>query len=506
MAINLPRSTFRLGGDSRSSRLMDSSRPTVFVADDNLVLLQGLDRALSANGYSVRTATDGRAVMELMESAPEPPDLLLLDVMMPEMTGLDVLHTVHGDGRWADLPVVLITAKHDVTLPAAAIRGGAVDFLAKPFRLGELMARVEAHVHRHRELRRAREEARVRTEVVQIVRDLNAAVSAEDVFQLVGARLPEVLGGSRGVVAVFERGEENGQVATISGVPADETPEEVRCPRALRGALAERAAARADGAGIAPLFGEDAGELSEGVLVSFPVTSGATGVLAVASGPGAPPLHEDATALMEQVAEGIVQVLGRVQVFENLVAQRRHLHDLAHTDELTGCATRRSLLRSLAEELELARRRDAPLTLVMVDLDAFKEVNDRFGHLAGDAALREVGGWLRGEEALRAGDRVVRYGGDEFLVILPGTGPEGGLRFVERLQAHLAATPLTFPGAAAVRLGASAGVASWPAIPAETPEALIAAADAALYRAKGEGKGKPRPVLPARLPVERIAG
>jgi DNA-binding response OmpR family regulator len=137
-----------------------SHSATVFIADDNPAILQGLDRALSANGYQVRTALSGGEVLALLGSVPHPPDLLLLDVMMPEVSGLEVLRTVRGDTRWTDLPVVLITATNDATLPVSALRDGAVDFLTKPFRLDELLARVDSHVRRHREMRRTREQAR----------------------------------------------------------------------------------------------------------------------------------------------------------------------------------------------------------------------------------------------------------------------------------------------------------------------------------------------------------
>jgi DNA-binding response OmpR family regulator len=119
---------------------------TIFIADDNPILLQGLDRALTASGYAVETAGDGEAVLELLTRSSLLPDLLLLDVMMPKLSGLDVLKRLQEDARWAGVPVMLVTAATDEGLPAQALEGGAVDVLIKPFRLHELLERIEQHV------------------------------------------------------------------------------------------------------------------------------------------------------------------------------------------------------------------------------------------------------------------------------------------------------------------------------------------------------------------------
>lgn len=124
---------------------VDQHCPLVYVAEDNSILLQGLRRALMANGYEVRTASDGAAMLRLLESDSPSPDLLLLDVMMPEMSGVDLLRTLRAGPRWRDLPVVLITAATDADVTAAVAMDPAVELLAKPFRLNDLLDRVARH-------------------------------------------------------------------------------------------------------------------------------------------------------------------------------------------------------------------------------------------------------------------------------------------------------------------------------------------------------------------------
>lgn len=137
----------RLGAATRLS-LPDLAPATVFVAEDNPILLQGIGRALTANGYAVATAPDGAALLRLLHAASDPPDLLLLDVMMPEMSGLEVLQAVRTNPRWDGLPVMLITAATDEGLPETARRHGAVDVLPKPFRLHDLLSRIDAYIRR----------------------------------------------------------------------------------------------------------------------------------------------------------------------------------------------------------------------------------------------------------------------------------------------------------------------------------------------------------------------
>ncbi|MCZ2805223.1 diguanylate cyclase [Modestobacter sp. VKM Ac-2983] len=171
--------------------------------------------------------------------------------------------------------------------------------------------------------------------------------------------------------------------------------------------------------------------------------------------------------------------------------ERRTAH-LAHHDELTGLPNRAHVLEHLNLELRRARRSGGSVAAVLLDLDDFKAVNDRFGHAVGDAAL--VGAAARLRSAVRAGDLLGRLGGDEFLVVLAGlpggaqpddAGRPSAAEMVQRVQEHLRAaldTPLQLPGTV-LRIRASSGAAVFPA-DADDPASLLASADAAMYRTK----------------------
>jgi diguanylate cyclase (GGDEF)-like protein len=177
---------------------------------------------------------------------------------------------------------------------------------------------------------------------------------------------------------------------------------------------------------------------------------------------------ELATTLVDQAATALALVRARAE---------------AGTDPVTGVMNHRAMRRRLLEEVGRAVRAGSPLSCMLIDLDNFKLVNDRHGHQAGDAMLREVGQTLVGE--FRAFDRVARYGGDEFVVILPNADLQSAAAAAQRALEHLLAVPSfdTTPGASA-----SIGVAQWQA--PMTVNALLEACDAALLRSKRQGKGR----------------
>jgi diguanylate cyclase (GGDEF)-like protein len=161
----------------------------------------------------------------------------------------------------------------------------------------------------------------------------------------------------------------------------------------------------------------------------------------------------------------------------------------AVTDELTGLFNRRRFQEAMTTEVERARRFNQPLGLVLLDIDDFKAVNDTYGHQQGDLVLREVARVLR--ESSREIDEPARYGGEEMAVALPQTGLQGAYEFAERVRQRIEGLQLELlDGDGTLRVTASFGAASLPHSAKIDKDALVAAADAALYRAKRSGKNR----------------
>ena len=218
-------------------------------------------------------------------------------------------------------------------------------------------------------------------------------------------------------------------------------------------------------------------QLAQPRAIGFPLVVGgaAMGVLGVRPDQGV--LAADKRRIVEAAAALLAVSIKNAQLF-------REVKENSVRDALTGCFTRGHALDVVDAELRRARRSQTPVSMIMFDLDHFKDVNDRHGHLCGDAVLSEVG--KRMKEVLRGSDLKCRYGGEEFLVLLPETPLHGARRVAETLRKEIADRPVPWSGEA-LTITASFGLAQ--ALPGEVNvQAVIARADQALYRAKDDGR------------------
>jgi diguanylate cyclase (GGDEF)-like protein/PAS domain S-box-containing protein len=180
----------------------------------------------------------------------------------------------------------------------------------------------------------------------------------------------------------------------------------------------------------------------------------------------------------------IIDVTERTRAAHKLMALQERLREQSTRDSLTGLYNRRHLDEILGQELISAGEQDYPVSVIMGDLDHFKSVNDRFGHVAGDEVLRTVGRLMMTHA--RAGDICCRYGGEEFLLVLPRVTKDVALERAERLRGAMAAALIPY-GELAIPVTASFGVAAFPD-DGRTGDELIDAADRALYAAKAAGR------------------
>jgi diguanylate cyclase (GGDEF)-like protein len=200
------------------------------------------------------------------------------------------------------------------------------------------------------------------------------------------------------------------------------------------------------------------------------------GTLMVRSDDPARVWQENEVLLLRTVADQLTVAVNHARLFAQIQQQ-------ALTDGLTGCFNRRSFEMQLERDLHLATRMRQPLSLILLDIDEFKKVNDSYGHEAGDVALRMIADVLR--EELRGVDSASRHGGEEFAVILPQATMDGALIVAERLRARIANTLI--PGVGYIT--ASFGVASFPQH-ASSRDTLVGTADRALYTAKSQGRNR----------------
>lgn len=173
---------------------------------------------------------------------------------------------------------------------------------------------------------------------------------------------------------------------------------------------------------------------------------------------------------------------------DELEEKNRELERLSISDGLTGLYNHRHIHGLLQEEFERALRTGERLTVAMFDLDRFKAVNDNYGHQAGDRVLEQFADIL--QQTAREIDRIGRYGGEEFMVVLPETGIEDGVVFVERVRREVARRNFLIGNSETLRMTVSAGVATFPNHGINDPETLVRLADEALYAAKATGRNR----------------
>ncbi|MBU8932732.1 MAG: GGDEF domain-containing protein [candidate division Zixibacteria bacterium] len=212
-------------------------------------------------------------------------------------------------------------------------------------------------------------------------------------------------------------------------------------------------------------------------IASFSLTPDCPGVLAWSGGSPQVSLKDKLQVARTSAAD----LMDNAESFERI-------EEMSYTDGLTGLANQRYFRRRLDEEIQRAKRYDRKLAFIIFDLDGLKATNDTYGHLAGDAVLKQMGGILR--RSIRAIDIIARYGGDEFCIIMPETDATTCLKFMERLKGDVAGTSFVIPGTDE-RLGCtvSLGGAVYPDH-ADVPKQLIHFADMALLEAKSSGRNK----------------
>ncbi|PYQ19438.1 MAG: diguanylate cyclase response regulator [Acidobacteria bacterium] len=176
-----------------------------------------------------------------------------------------------------------------------------------------------------------------------------------------------------------------------------------------------------------------------------------------------------------------------VELQVELIAAREALREQATTDPLTGLANRRTILETLGKELERSRRSAAACSMIFLDFDHFKQINDTYGHAGGDSVLRQAAAAMRA--ILRPYDLLGRYGGEEFVAVLPGCDAAGARAAAERLRERIAATAIPV-GKTSLRVTCSLGVAVADARTGWERDGVLSAADAALYRAKRAGRDR----------------
>jgi two-component system cell cycle response regulator len=446
----------------------------VLIVDDIPTNVRLLEARLTAEYYEVTTASSGRQALDLCATSDF--DIVLLDVMMPEMSGFEVCAALKADPRTLHLPVLMITALDQPSDRVRGLEAGADDFLTKPVDDVQLMARVKSLVR----LKSLTDELRARalTSQQMAIEDANHALNA---ISAEGGRILVVDSDPRSAERL------HGYLAPTHQVDILANPQDAVFQ--LTGNAYELA-----------IVSMALGEFDPLRVCSQMRTlehSRTLPIILVAEEADRPRVIRGLDLgvndfIMRPVERNELAARVRTQIRRQRYADelRESVNTtlaLAVIDELTGLYNRRYFERHLAIMLDKAREQERDMAVMLIDMDFFKAVNDSHGHDIGDAVLREFAQRLR--RNIRGVDLACRFGGEEFVVLMPDTDYRQAQGVAERVREAVAERRFEVKAGRSLAVTVSVGLALNEA-ETDTPDVILKRADVALYRAKREGRNR----------------
>lgn len=438
----------------------------ILVVDDIETNRRLLEARLSAEYFDVVLASSGAECLE--KAAETMPDLILLDVMMPGMDGFETCKRLKADPATRHIPVIMVTALDQREDRVKGLEAGADEFLTKPVNDVALFARVRSLLR----LKEVLDELRLRHDSA-----LNDAGEAD----LAGPAMVIVAAGdeiaAERLTAKLPKG--------FTGRPIGDPASVVKAARAgAELVLIDLATAKFDALRVCARIRSDAVTRNTPIICVVDcdtpqdmVRALDLGVSDVVSRPVDP----------GELAARLNTQLKRKRYAEQLRERLEESLEMAVIDPLTGLYNRRYMASRLRQAIDAWEASAEKVSVILFDIDHFKRINDTWGHQAGDEVLRAF--TERMGKQLRALDIAGRYGGEEFMVILAGASAREAAEAAERVRAAIARDPFVIASAGiSVEATTSAGVAE--ILHGDTPERLIARADAALYQAKAAGRNQ----------------
>jgi len=470
---------------------------------DNLRLLSGI---LVQEGYIVRPVLDG--VLAISSAKTNPPDIILLDIMMPGMTGYEICERLKTDEELRDIPVIFISALNSVMDKVKAFSIGGVDYITKPFQPQEVLARIHTHLT-IRQLQQAlqqknlllEQEIRERTRIEEVMRKRNweldllnqmtnglqGCQDESETYPILQDICQQLFPNNSGCLYLLnDRQSEVSVAASWGGAPPSASvlkDSEWDMPggriftieQFKKNSLHFYVACSEETDGLSYALRNVAKEIL-GVLFFYSERDEAYNEFDEESIRQAESKH----LISARVAEQYALYLANIRM-------RMELQMQVTRDPLTNLYNRRYMEESLANEVRRVARKRASLGILMIDVDHFKTFNDTHGHEAGDVILQELSALF--QKNIRGGDIACRYGGEEFLLILPDTTLEIASQRANELLKRVREMRVTYQQQHDYTITVSIGVAAAPEH-GQDVHGLVNAADTALYYAKNSGRNQ----------------
>ncbi len=473
----------------------------VLIADDSPFVLRMIEAMLVGAGLTVVKAKDGLEAIE--KALTNDVSLVILDVMMPRMNGYQACRLLKTEPATKMLPIVILTSKDQAGDRFWGLETGADHYITKdaePQRILELVrsilasdkgkhkvqvdgtqqTSVDVLTRVNELLDRKLYEATILGEIGRVARSLS---QFDETFRSVMSLVSRAVDFTVGAMGFVE--DDRVELVIVPHRAVSPSVIEEFKVGVLDSLLAERDGVRFSEINTR-LFALT--EASKGIeeahldgFAVYPIVTGGkpTGILGL-GGKAAERVSPEQAAFLGQVANQAQIVIENSRLFERV-------RNLSIRDGLTAVFNRRHSMDILTNEYDRCARYEVGLSVLMLDIDHFKRINDRYHHQAGDVVIRDVARLLR--ESVRNADAVGRYGGEEFIAILPHTAGEGARQIAERIRELIQEHVFRF-GEQEIRATVSIGIASAPNEKIASPQDLVREADRALYRAKESGRNR----------------
>ncbi|MEG5018854.1 MULTISPECIES: EAL domain-containing protein [unclassified Microcoleus] len=453
--------------DRTSDRISDRAtnyRGNILIVDDLPDNLRLLRDTLRAEGYKVRSATTGAMALRAAQSPST--ELILLDIKLPDQDGYEVCRQLKSDERTAEIPIIFLSALNETFNKVQGLAAGGVDYIAKPFQVEEVLARVETHLTIGRlQQKLQKQNLRLLIEIEERQRLEESLFAEKELAQVTLQSIGDAVittdaqGNVRYFNPIAERltGWKNHEVqgvhfSTVFLIVDQVTREPVENP------------------------------INKALLEERIVTL-ANNTILIAHDGTEYPIADSAAPIRDRQG----QIIGAVMVFHDVTESRyltRQLSWEENHDALTGLINRRRFEQHLVDAIASVKHSNHQHALCYLDLDQFKVVNDTVGHIAGDELLRQITALI--QQGVRAHDMLARLGGDEFGILLTQCSLSQATQIAENLKNLVHQFRFIWNGQTFI-IGVSIGVVAIDQTSQNLME-LLGAADAACYAAKARGR------------------